>query len=254
MMRKTERLALFLMPFVLATAALAFRPNRTVEIDTNSVFPPGDWSFSARPFIGEGYKTRPVVVTSVASEMTNLSVVKVRVNNISSKPVVGIKFGWFLTSDKDRNKILRQGETPLVLIEPVLAVASTCVVKPTIDSFLEINRSLVRKGRLDGNYRLEVAVTELLFSDRSTWRVGQDVAISVGKQKHFAKVAFSGKPTLTVTPLVVQDPCNKTACVYLSPPGYYTCDGTSDEVACVICLSFCCNTVCGFEPVCGPCS
>jgi len=36
-----------------------FRPNPTFEIDRNSVFPPGVWSFSARPFIARGTKLAP---------------------------------------------------------------------------------------------------------------------------------------------------------------------------------------------------
>ncbi len=175
-MRRPKTLFLMLIPFLLVTVAVVFGSSHNFKGQTKSVFPPGNWNFSAHPFMGEGYKTRPVVVTSVGSEVTALSVNVVGVRNISSKPVAGIKFGWFLSYDKDRTKVLRKGETPLVAIQPVLEAGSVRGLKPTIFSFLEIHKSLIKKGRLDGNYRLEVAVTELLFSDRSTWRVGQEVS------------------------------------------------------------------------------
>lgn len=169
-MRRPKTLFPVLVTFVLVTVAVAFGANHTFQDQTKSVFPPGNWNFSAHPFMGEGYKTRPVMVTSVRSEAATLTVDAVGVRNNSSKPVIAIKFGWLLTYDNERDKILRRGETPLIPMSHVLKAGEGRFLKSAIVSFADLQKSLVKKGRLEGNYRLEVVVTELLFEDRSTWR------------------------------------------------------------------------------------
>lgn len=169
-MRRPKALFLALM-FLVSVTAVAFASNHNSQGQTKSVFPPGNWNFSAHPFMGEGYKTRPVMVTSVRSEAATLTVDAVSVRNNSAKRVMAIKFGWVLSYDDERDKILRRGETPLLPMSNVLNVGEGRFLKSAIVSFADLQKSLVKKGRLDGNYRLEVLVTELLFDDRSTWRV-----------------------------------------------------------------------------------
>jgi len=249
-MKKLMSLSVVLALALLMSGWLANERKSIAQQSATVGFPGGDWRFSAHPYMGEGFRTRPVVVTSVASEATTLSVTGVRINNISSKGVLAVKLGWSIYDQRNRTKILNQGESSLITLDRVLRSDSDQRLSVPLVSFMEIHKRLMKKGRLEGDYRLDVAVTEILFDDHSTWQVGQPVStqsdvalISVGYSK--------GLDPIIVTPLKVPDACAKQSCVYdAGPPPGYSCGGSTNEEFCTNCDTTCCNTVCGYVPQC----
>lgn len=223
---------------------------------TKSQLPPGKWSFSAHPFMGEGYESRPVVVTSVRTEAKTLSVTAVRVRNISSKPVAAIRLGWYLADENNNLTNLQQSETSFIPMDKALETDKTELFKVSVVSFLDIYKPLVRDGRLEGSYRLEIAVTEILFEDQSTWRVGQQVTLETQPSKPAIVNASLKNRPLTVMPLKLNPICPKQQCKYVEgPPDGYSCSQSDHNEYCTNCVTSCCNTLCNDpSPSCGPCN
>jgi hypothetical protein len=175
-MKRLVSLVVIILPIILVVGWLTNEATSVAQKNAIQSFPAGDWKFSAHPYMGEGFKTRPVVVTSVGSEATTLSVTKVRVKNISSKRVLAVKLGWSLYDERNKDKILGQGESPLITMDRDFPSDSDQILKTVVVSFMDIDRPLIRNGRLDGDYRLDVGVTQVLFDDRTTWSLGQAVS------------------------------------------------------------------------------
>lgn len=257
-MRKTT-LVLSIVFLLTASLLIPVRSDNTAgnSTPTQVTFPPGNWAFSAHPYLGEGYESRPVVVTSVKTVLKDLSVTAVKVRNISSKPVAAVKIGWYLSNEREGPSVLKEGETQFVDVENGLAVGEAKVLQLPIVSFGRIYKSLVRGGHLEGDYRVEIAVTEILFEDQSTWRVGQKVAVQrQGFGAPIIKASFkSGTAPLTVTPFKTSPICPKQKCELVAgPPAGYTCVASQGEEYCTNCVTSCCNTVCGDpSPACGVC-
>lgn len=243
-MEKAVRVSIFVL-----VGVLTFSANRAaITVGSSQTFPSGKWSFSAHPYMGEGYESRPVVVTSVKTELKTLAVTAVRVRNISSKPVIGIRFGWYLSKDAKRNTILKHGETPANLLDRKLATGEGRTMLLPVVSFREIYKPLLRNNQLEGDYRIEVAVIDVVFDDQSRWTPKQKVSATkaLGASAIIVEVALgkSFKP-LTVTPLEAAPPCPRQNCVLVEgPPDFYTCSASQNEEYCTNCFSSCCNTLC----------
>lgn len=108
--------------------------------------PPGEWSFSARPFNGGGYDARPVTVFSVASNVKDLSGNAVGVLDNSSKAVTAVKLGRGLTSSRATGREPSSGGTPPVTIPQGLPAGADPVINFPITSFLKVYQTLWRAG------------------------------------------------------------------------------------------------------------
>lgn len=207
--------------------------------------PSGKWSFSAHPFTGKGYESRPVVVTSVKIESRSLSVTAVRIRNISSKAVNTVRFAWYLSNEKDNNVVLKQGETPVTYVDYGLAAGEAKTIKLPIVSFVDIYQPLLRNNQLDGDYRVDIAAVEVVFDDQSKWTPNQEVTIlkRTGGAMMLKIASGSGRP-LEVTPLQ-PGPCVHQKCKFVEgPPDTYRCEGSENEEYCTNCFTSCCNTLC----------
>ncbi|GEM_PF-1760674 len=228
------------------------------RLENTLPLPDGKWGFSAHPYLGEGYESRPVVVTSVKTEKNNLSVTAVKVRNISSKSVTAVRLAWILFTEGKRDLLLLEGETPIIAINKGLATDKAEVLQFPVVSFAEISKSLPKEKQLEGDYRLEVFVKEILFEDRSSWQVGQKVAVrNQLSNVSVVKASFPKKmEPLVVTPLSTALQCPMQACKYVTGiPSYYTCDTSANNEYCTNCVSTCCNTICSDpSPACGPCT
>lgn len=217
----------------------------------------GDWSFSAHPFLGEGYESRPVIVSATRTVAKSLTITEVRIRNISSKSVSAVKLGWFIVSRNNPSVILTDGVSPLIPIESSLAVGDTTLLKLPLMSFSEIGPQLAKKAPLLGPYDAFVFVKEILFDDRSTWTVGEKVILrSPVSNISYIKAAFAQRPAvLTVVPLAKPLICPKQQCDFVSDPNPgYTCKGSTNEEYCTNCITSCCSTICSDPtPSCGPC-
>ncbi len=258
-MRKTTRI--LGITLLLAATLLTFVRSDNFagsKASTQKEFPPGRWGFSAHPYMGEGYESRPVVVTSVKTELKDLSVTAVRVRNISSKSVVAVKFGWYLLNESDRRFVLQEGASQVISMEDGLVVGEGKTLQLPIVSFGQVSKTLIRGGRLEGDYRLEIAVTEILFEDLSTWTIGQKVAVQKqASNTLIVKASFRvGTVPLTVTPIKAAPICPKQKCKLVEgPPDGYTCVSSEFEEYCTNCITSCCNTVCSDPtPACGSCA
>lgn len=258
-MRKTTRI-LGITLLLAATLLMSVRSDNFAwsKASTQKEFPPGRWGFSAHPYMGEGYESRPVVVTSVKTELKDLSVTAVRIRNISSKSVAAVKFGWYLFNESNSRFVLQEGESPVISMEGGLAVGEGRILQLSIVSFGQVSKPLIQGGRLEGDYRLEIAVTEILFEDLSTWTVGQKVAVQKqASNTLIVKVSFRvGTVPLTVTPLKAAPNCPKQSCKYVEgPPDGYRCEGSGHDEYCTNCVTSCCSTLCSDpSPACGPCA
>lgn len=145
------------------------------QVDGKTDLPPGDWSFSAHPYFGLGYDSRPVVVTSVTSDASKgLSITKVKIRNMSVLSVSAVKLGWILFDNKDREgaNVLQQEQTPLITPSGGLAPNQSLDLDYPVVSFAKICKSMLNRGRLYGAFRIEVLVTEITYADGSNW-IGQ---------------------------------------------------------------------------------
>ena len=134
------------------------------------------WTFSAHPYFGEGYRTRPVVVSAIRTTAKSLTVTEARIRNNSSKPVNSVRLAWILTNEKDgKNEVVYSGESQLLPFEKTLAIGETTLLKLPLFSFSEIKDAISAKHALKGRFDAQVFVKDIVFEDETKWTVGEKV-------------------------------------------------------------------------------
>lgn len=250
----TPRKAVGRLLLALATSLLLLTPLSGWIPSSTAVEsqPSGNWSISAIPYLGPGFEARPVVVGSVVSDaVKGFRITKAGLKNVSSKQVTAVKLGWRVTAQQARGTVLAKGQTPLVAISGGIPTDGTHVLKYPIFTFAEVYKSLLKGGTLEGRYKVEVLVTEIIFEDGSTWADEPGKTSGVA----FLKTTLRGTPVapLVVTPLRLnpQVGCPKQECDFVSgPPLFWTCKSSDDAVFCTNCGVSCCGTACGVAPSC----
>ena len=138
---------------------------------TQPKLPQGKWTLSAGSYSGTDYKNMPVDVFSVTTDATKgLSIVSVSLQNRTSKDVSAVKLRWYL-KDNDQKQVLQEGDTPLIDID-IPAMKTQTLSYPVV-SFARIHRPFLRGITLQGNYRIEIAVSEVHYADGSIWNISQ---------------------------------------------------------------------------------
>ena len=136
------------------------------------------WSFSARPYTGPGFETRPVVVSAVQTTVKTLSVTEVRLRNTSSKPVTAVRLSYVLNNEKDgKSEMIHRGESQMVPLEKSLLVGDTVLLKFPVFSFGEFKESLAAKQALKGDFNVQIFVKDITFDDQTKWTVGDKVEV-----------------------------------------------------------------------------
>lgn len=232
----------FAIALFMAALLIGVNTGRTEgQVDKSMQLPPGDWSFSAHPYLGPGYDSRPVVVFSVVTNIKNgLTVTKVALHNLSSKPVSAVKLNWHLSTEEDPGSILLSGQTPLVALSGGLPVGERRVLEFPVVSFAKICKSLMKGESLRGDFRMEVEVGEILYEDGSS-----QTAKAMGNLYVLAKNngVFPGINRVT------QVGCAHQRCKFVPlPETHYECEPTSFPELCTNSGQFCCNTICGNRP------
>lgn len=207
-----------------------------VGADAKAGWPAGGWSFNAQPYTGPGYDARPAMVSSVGTRLESLTVEKVRVENFSVKAVAAVRLGWTLTNSQDPQTVLQSGESPLLHVRERIEAGKSHVLKQPVVSFAKIHKPLVRQGNLEGNFRLTLAVVEVLYEDDTTW------SVTGAQGANFIKAA-SRKSTAS------QGECPDVICQSLGGQMYY-CGGPADDLYCTVCPTFCCTSVCTYGSTC----
>ncbi len=234
---------LLFMTLLLTTGSISAREgqgNKPVQL------PSGNWSFSAHPYFGPGFDSRPVVVISVTTyEDGGLAIKDIGLKNLSSKPITAVKLSWYLSTEQDPTDILMKGQTPLIAISGGLPVGKRRLLKFPLLSFANIAKPLQpAAGFLSGDYRVEVEVSELMYEDGSS---SANAFNSPGKaldKEHLIRA-------VSFTRLAPQAACARQKCKYAGPVSHYECEASGNPEYCNNRNTSCCNVLCG-EPPPGP--
>jgi hypothetical protein len=133
-------------------------------------FPLGKWSFSYPPISRLGLADAPAQIVSTTGDVKDGgTITKVGLENLSSKTIAAIKFQWYLFREESPQKIAAQGETPVVGVGRFQPKETREVEYPIV-SFGKIYKPLVKNGKLEGEFVIEVAVSEILYDDGSKWK------------------------------------------------------------------------------------
>jgi hypothetical protein len=139
---------------------------------TKDKLPPGKWTFAAGPYFGSDYESVPVDVFSVTSDARKgLAVTSVVLQNRDTRNVVAVKLHWYLKDKDQKGRVLLEGETPLIGVA-VPAGESQTLNYPVV-SFAKVHKPLLKGTELSGNFRIEVAVSEVQYDDSSLWMKGK---------------------------------------------------------------------------------
>ena len=223
---------------VVATASIlvysSFGQNK------NDTLPPGRWTISAQPYLGTAYESQPVKVIGVVSDTNHgFKVTTVGLKNTSSKVVSAVKLRWYVTSEESGELVLLQGDTNSVMLGNGLPVGKSEYFETPIVSFGRVSKQLLRAGSLQGVFTIEVAVSQILYEDDSTWE---------GDPKNTVTFVKAG---LRPGPIPLQG-CAGQTCQYDPGLRAYRCVDGFNQV-CSNCGRTCINAVCGEQlPTCPP--
>jgi hypothetical protein len=131
--------------------------------------PPGKWSFSYPPISRLGLADAPTKIVSTTANGKNYgTVTKVGLENLSAKTIAAIKFQWYLFREESPEKVATKGETPVIGVGEFQPKETREIEYPIV-SFGKIYLPLVKNGKLEGKFIIEVAVSEILYDDGSKW-------------------------------------------------------------------------------------
>ncbi|MCA1591455.1 MAG: hypothetical protein LC754_02135 [Acidobacteria bacterium] len=222
--------------------------NKVAETKLQEVaetkLPSGNWSwsahsFSAHPYWSADYGNLPVVVYSVTSD-ERARIAKVGVKNFSDKSVVGIRFGWFLTTEEDLGTILQHGQTPLLEIENLLSPSDIRILVYPVTSIGKIYKPLLKDGVLNGDFNIFIGVEEIRYSDGTIWKL----------EKTQGKARQRNRKPIFVSASAIQCPRQKckSNVAGTGETVYYTCEPSTLNETCSNSANArsCTNNACGF--------
>jgi hypothetical protein len=187
--------------------------------------PGGDYTVACRAFMGAGYESLPVLVTQVTSITGGgVAVRNFSVENNTTQAVEAVRVRWYLSRAETPETILSQGETSVVRIPGGIQPGTAARIKYPVTSFAAAIRPVVKSARLNGNYMIQLAVSEARFADGST----QTLVAADGKvsRASFAKVAYRPRPS-------AQTFCPGQHCTQVLaggvPIGYKCADATNES-------------------------
>jgi hypothetical protein len=164
-----HRIGIFVLTLALfLTLAASRSPGQVkgsgrVEISTRSLRL--DWGQYVRP----GYKSIPVEIVRFQSEPLPEKKYLLKVaelKNRSSKIIRAVKFSWYLFNKKELNEVLQTEQTPLVNLD---RLAPHKKLEVNIPLLRPDEISYLRQDTATGEFRLEIAVTEIQYDDGSVW-------------------------------------------------------------------------------------
>lgn len=176
--------------------------------------PGGDWTVGFHLYQAEGFDSMPVRVIGVKSE-GDKGLTRVELRNRSSKGVAAVRIGWYVSTEGGPGTILAQGETSL-LSAPLHANESVQLSIPPV-SLARILKPAVRSNTLRGDFSVQVAVTEIVYEDGSTWKFSQPANVAQ------IKVQYAHAP---------QGGCGQI-CRWIPAIGY-VCESVQQNVRCIV--------------------
>ena len=97
----------------------------------------------------------------------------VGLQNRASKPVSGVKLAWSLSTEESSEAILQRGETSIIDLDSTFQSRGTHILDFTtvpVVAFDKIHKPFVKNGILTGQFRIDVVVSEVVYTDGSTWK------------------------------------------------------------------------------------
>lgn len=156
-----KQLLLVVVCLLIATEALAQQPERS-----NYGLPSGPWSVSCGPRL----KQRGPIVDLYkvgSSVLTGITVRDVWLENRSKQKIARVKLAWKVYDTSQEQTTLLHGETPNLLAVQLDPGEKRKVTYPVV-SFAKIYRPLLHgKSMLQGNYRIELWVSDVRFTDET---------------------------------------------------------------------------------------
>ena len=144
---------------------------RTPALTKTDNLPSGNWGLACGPSKTPGAVVDLYAVGTDASK--GLTVRDVWLQNRSAQNVAAVKIGWKLYERSNPQAILLTGEIP-DLLGVALAPAEKRVVTFPVLSFAKIYHPLLRDGKLEGRYKIELWVTDIKFDAPDlAWRAGR---------------------------------------------------------------------------------
>jgi hypothetical protein len=156
--------------------------------------PAGNWTLSFRPYTGASYESMPVQLVSYKGEMQaggRLEISALHLKNRSDKAVKSIALTMYLYDEQNPETPLTQQENlrfgffpggfPANTEKPAPGEATNnFVLLDVVNEENALLKPLLKDGKLDGEYRLILAVTKVQFEDGEAWsfRPPQAAAVS----------------------------------------------------------------------------
>lgn len=214
--------SLIMMLIITTCVDMALAQSKIETGNTRLQLPEGNWSFTAHPDFRPGFNSAPVYLYEVTYDCKeSLAVTQVALWNRTNKSVSSVKIGWWLSTEDNQSNILLQGETLNIAFEKRLVGDKTARVEPNLTPFTDFARTLLSSSAiLDKDYRLDVAVISVTFSDGTVWNRAE-------QQAKLKPVSYS---------LAQQDNCGTRVCqnqkcTYTRARGQHCTDSTCERCA-----------------------
>lgn len=147
-----------------------------------SKLPSGDWKVKFEPYRGPGYEQMPVQVVSVGGYVTKRGIFFIKhpiLRNNAEKDVDQVVFTCYVYDEKKPDTVLIQQRmiaTAVKFYEGRLAAKTDRPSNVEMGWPFSIGRdplfgSLIKDGKLEGNYRIAVGVSRVVFKDGSEWEM-----------------------------------------------------------------------------------
>jgi hypothetical protein len=222
---------------------------------TQDKLPAGNYNVITKPYMGPGYESLPVMVTSVTTEaQSNGGVTIVGVENGTSRRLDAVRLSWYLSSREAPDYVLLQGKSPMLRLPGGIAAGAVERVQFPVVSFAKIHKPLARDGVVSGNYLIQVGAVEARFDDGTA-----QTFLALGKKGGKRETVFvkANWPGATSRPPA---PARQIGCPNQSCSPVYEGDGNARLLVGYDCAGSqgstctnqpggksCTNTVCGKE-------
>jgi hypothetical protein len=201
------RTKVILMLLVFLVAVMGHEGNR---------LPGGDWTVGFHLYQAEGFDSMPVRIISIKSQ-GDRGLMGVGLRNRSSKPVNAVRIGWYVSTEGGPGRILTKGETPLLSLPATLRSEESLQFDLPPVSLAKILKPAAKSNTLRGDFSVQVAVTELVYEDGSTWKFSQPANVAP------IKAQYAHAP---------QGGCGQI-CRWIPSLGY-VCESVTQNVRCIV--------------------
>lgn len=205
-------------------------------------------SISVNPYMLDGWKSLPVLVTAVKTEIieSDARITLISVHNSSNLIVKEIEFSWYLVPRDNQKTIIAQGKSPFLLIPNGIAANDTERIQYQLTTLLKVQSILAEKDFKFGNYSILVAVSSVRDKDKNTNSLVTDEGETVKS---------SLLPVSSEEAVAEADFCANQACAPVydpsdtrpgRPPIGYTCSDGAGQT-CTNSGSSCVNKICTID-------